>query len=51
MLNFWLGKLQRLQLFGYGVCPVFVEVDGKLRKIAGVEYDCQRDCTTITLED
>lgn len=49
-LNYWLGKLARLQLLGHGVMPVFVKVDGVEREIAGIAWDEQRDITVIKLK-
>lgn len=28
-LNYWLGKLQRMQLFGHGVELLVIELDGR----------------------
>lgn len=49
-LNYWLGKLARLQMFGRGVMPVFVRVDGVEREIDSIEWDDTRDTTVIKLK-
>lgn len=49
-LNYWLGKLARLQMFGRGTMPMFVKVDGVEREIAGIEWDDKQDITVIKLK-
>lgn len=38
-LNYWLGKLQKLQLFGHGVKPLYVlnESTNTMYQVLGVE--------------
>lgn len=49
-LNYWLGKLNRLQLFGHGTQPVCFKIEGKpeVYEISKIAEDKER--TTIYLK-
>ncbi len=49
-LNYWLGKLQRMQLFGHGTKPVYLKVAGspEVREIKAIVEDAHR--ITIIIE-
>lgn len=49
-LNYWLGKLQRLQLFGHGTKPLYFKVAGspEVREIVSIHEDAHR--VTIIIE-
>lgn len=44
-LNYWLGKLNRCQLFGHGVTPLFIEIAGVRYTVKDVQV--QSDCVII----
>lgn len=44
-LNFWLGKLNRCQLFGHGITPLVIEVNGVRYTVTDVEV--LSDCVVI----
>lgn len=49
-LNYWLGKLNKLQLFGHGVKPLYFKVVGspEVREIKVIQEDAHR--ITVIIE-
>lgn len=49
-LNYWLGKLNNLQLFGHGVKPLYFKVAGspEVREIKAIQEDANR--ITVIIE-
>lgn len=49
-LNYWLGQLQRVQLFGRGVKPLYIKVDGQpdVYEVVAIVQDAER--TTLIVE-
>lgn len=49
-LNYWLGKLQRLQLFGHGIKEIAVQCDWKC-KYQIVDVTVEGDVVTIHIKE